>query len=269
MIARKFLLLLFALTLTSPAGAASIRVLAANGISIPARELAPAFEKETGHRVAFTFGSPGVVNDRLAAGESYDLVVLPTDAARERESAWLPNTRKPMARLGIGIAVRTGVTLDLSTVESTRRLLLAARSIALSDGATGGLSRPNSEKVLANLGIFDAVKGKIIYAEDGQALVAKGDAELGMFNMSEIPRAAGVARAGAIPAAAQVYIIYDSVVPKTNTAPDLSADLSAEARRAKAEALAKVDAALALVAFLSQPAAKASWEKAGLSLATE
>src|SRR5262245_19516343 len=125
---------LFFAVLATEATAADIRVLAANGISIPARELTPAFEKETGHRVTYTFGSPAVVNDRLAAGETYDLVVLPTDAAHEREASWLPNTRKPFARLGIGIAVRTGRTLDLSTIESTRAAILAARSIALSDG---------------------------------------------------------------------------------------------------------------------------------------
>jgi ABC-type molybdate transport system substrate-binding protein len=106
----------------------------------------------------------------------------------------------------------------------------------------------NSEKVLANLGIFEAVKGRIIYSEDGQALVATGEAELGMFNVSEIPRAEGVVRAGAIPAAAQVYITYDAGIPRTSPAPD---------------------AALALVTFLSRPSAKASWERAGLGLVGE
>src|SRR5207302_11205874 len=69
-----------------PAAAAEIKVLAYNAINIPARELAAAFNKETGHQVTFTFGSPGPVNERLKAGEQFDLVVAATGAAQAREA---------------------------------------------------------------------------------------------------------------------------------------------------------------------------------------
>ncbi|HEV3373559.1 MAG TPA: molybdate ABC transporter substrate-binding protein, partial [Xanthobacteraceae bacterium] len=75
-----------------------------------------------------------------------------------------------------------------------------ARSITVSDSSTGGLSRPNAQKVLANLGIADAVKPKLVLSASGQDQIAKGEVDLGLFNVSEIPRAKGVVLAGPVPA---------------------------------------------------------------------
>ena len=86
--------------------------------------VASAFTKETGDTVTFTFGSPGPVNARLDAGEAFDLVIAATEAAKAREALWKPGSRRPLVRVGIGVAVRDGVTVDLSTVESTRKALV-------------------------------------------------------------------------------------------------------------------------------------------------
>lgn len=244
----RWIALAAALLLAAPTAAAEIKVLAYNAVNIPAREVAASFAKETGHQVTFTFGSPGPVNERLKAGESYDLVVMATEAAQARAALWRPGTRKPLVRVGIGLAVREGTTVDLSTVESTRHALLAARSITLSDSRTGGLSGPNALKVLANLGIADQVKDRLKLAPNGQELIAKGEIEIGLYNVSEIPRAKGVVLAGAVPAAVQVYIVYDAAVPATNTAPE---------------------PALALMRYLGRPETRAVWIKGGLEPATE
>jgi molybdate transport system substrate-binding protein len=227
----------------APTTAAEIKVLAYNATNIPARELAVAFGKETGHTVAFTFGSPGPVNKRLDDGERYDLVVMATEAAQKRDTHWRPGTRRPLVRVGIGIAVREGVKIDLSTVESTRKALLDARSLTIGDGRTGGLSGPNAQKVLANLGIADAVKAKLRLTPNGQELVGNGEVDIGLYNVSEIPRAKGVVLAGPVPAAVQVYIVYDAAVPTTNATPE---------------------PALALVRYLSRDATRATWTKGGL-----
>ncbi|MSP41577.1 MAG: ABC transporter substrate-binding protein [Deltaproteobacteria bacterium] len=233
---------------TAPAGAAEIKVLAYNAVNIPARELAAAFNKETGHQVNFTFGSPGPVNERLKAEEIFDLVIMATEAAATREASWRPGTRRPLVRVGIGLAVREGVRLDLSTVESTRKALTDARSLTLSDAATGGLSGPNAQKVLANLGIAEIVKSKLRLAPSGQELIAAGEIDIGLYNVSEIPRAKGVALAGPVPAAVQVYIVYDAAVPLTNAAPE---------------------PALALARYLGREATRAVWIKGGLEPAGE
>jgi molybdate transport system substrate-binding protein len=235
-----FAIVLFA---TAPATAAEIRVLAYNAINIPARELAAAFTKETGHQVTFTFGSPGPVNERLNAGEQFDLVIAATEAAQKREPMWRADTRRPLVRVGIGLAVREGVTVDLSTVDSTRKGLLAARSLTLSDSSTGGLSGPNALKILANLGISEQVKDKLKPTPNGQDLIAKGEIEIGLYNVSEIPRAKGVVLAGPVPTAVQVYIVYDSAVPASNATPE---------------------PALALARYLGREGTRAVWIKGGL-----
>jgi molybdate transport system substrate-binding protein len=242
--------LVLAPLLAMPGAAAEIKVLNANALTIAMKEIAADFTKETGHQVSFVGVSPGLVEQRIKAGEVYDLVITATEsaAAFERDGKWRAGTRRPLARVGIGLAVREGVKLDLSTVESTRKALLDARSLTLSDSATGGLSGANSQKVLVNLGIADAVKEKLkpMAQAGGQEAIGRGEVDMGLYNVSEIPRAPGVVRAGPVPAAVQVYINYDSAIPITNATPD---------------------PALALLAFLKRPAARAAWDKAGLDVA--
>src|SRR3954465_6851628 len=146
------------------------------------------------------------------------------------------------------LAVREGVTVDLSTVESTRKALLAARSLTLSDSSTGGLSGPNALKVLANLGIAEQVRDRLKPTANGQDLIASGEIDIGLYNVSEIPRAKGVVLAGAVPAAVQVYIVYDAAVPATNATPE---------------------PALELVRYLSRNATRPVWIKGGLEPAGE
>jgi molybdate transport system substrate-binding protein len=247
--------LIAAVFLAAPATsgtAAEIKVLDANALTIAMKEIAADFTKDTGNQVTFVGVNPGQVEQRIKAGEMYDLVVTAAASAQafEKEGKWRPGTLHPLARVGIGVAVRDGVKVDLSTVESTRKLLLDAKTITHSDssGAGGGLSGINAAKVLVNLGIADAVKAKTKISgslADGQALIGKGEIDLGLFNLSEIPRAPGVVRAGPVPAAVEVYINYDSAIPATNTAPE---------------------AALALVKYFQRAASKPVWDKAGLEV---
>jgi molybdate transport system substrate-binding protein len=236
--------------LPAPAAAAEIRVLSANALSIAEKALAAEFASEAGHQVSFTFGSPGQVEQRLKAGERYDLVIMPGEAAAalDRDGRWQTGSRRPLARVGIGLAVREGTHLDLSTVESTRKALLDARALTLSDSRTGGLSGPNALKVLGKLGISDAVKDKTVLSPNGQELIAKGEIDIGLYNVSEIPRASGVVLAGPVPRAVQVYIDYDAALPADSAAPGLAS---------------------ALLEHFSAPAAQATWHKSGLELAGE
>jgi molybdate transport system substrate-binding protein len=248
--ARIFTAAIFTIATATSAASADIKVLDANALTPAMKELAAGFTKESGIAVNFVGVSPGQVEQRIKAGEVYDLIITATAsaAAFEKEGRWLPGSRHPLARVGIGIAVRDGVKVDLTTVESTRRALLDAKTITYSDSSTGGLSGTNAQKVVANLGITDAVKAKTRLSTslaDGQALIASGEIELGLFNVSEIPRAPGVIRAGPVPDTVQVYINYDSALPVTNAAPD---------------------SAIALVKFFQRPASRAVWDRAGLEL---
>jgi molybdate transport system substrate-binding protein len=248
--------LMIAMLLLAPATsgtAAEIKVLNANALTIAMKEIAAEFTKETGNTVSFVGVSPGLVEQRVKAGETYDLVITATESSQafERDGRWIAGSRHPLARVGIGVAVRDGVKLDLSTVDSTRKALLDAKSITYSDLGGGGLSGIYARKVVDNLGVAAAIKDKIQLSKDlagGQERIAKGEVEIGLFNLSEIPRAPGVVRAGPVPAAVEVYINYDSAVPVTNTAPD---------------------AALALIKYFRRPASRPVWDKAGLEVAGE
>jgi molybdate transport system substrate-binding protein len=230
-----------------PALSAEIRAICANALSIPQKEFAADFTKETGHTLAFTFGSPGTIDQKLAAGESYDLIITPKAAFEplEKSGKLVKGSLRPLVRVGIGIAAREDAKLDIATPDALRQTLLAARSITYSDSSTGGLSGINAQKVLDNLGIADAMKPKAILKSSGQELIASGEAEIGLFNVSEIPRAKGVVLAGKVPPAVQAYINYYAGVPT---------------------AAAASEPALAFLQYLTRPAARARWEKAGLEL---
>jgi molybdate transport system substrate-binding protein len=237
------------------ASAAEVKVLNANALTIAMKEIAADFTKETGNQVTFLGLTPGQVDQRVHAGDSYDLVITATEgaAALEKEGKFRAGTRHPLARVGIGLAVKEGVKVDLSTVESTRKALLDAKSITYSDSSTGGLSGINAKKVIENLGLTDALRAKTKIASGGglegsQGPIGKGEIEIGLFNLSEIPRAPGVVRAGPVPAQVEVYINYDSAIPASNETPE---------------------AALAFIKYMHRAAARPVWDKAGLEVAGE
>lgn len=90
--------------------------------------------------------------------------------------------------------------------------------------------------------------GALVLSPNGQELVGKGEIDIGLCNVSEIPRAPNVVPAGPVPAAVQVYINYDSALPVTNAAPDN---------------------AMALLKFFARPQARAVWTGAGLEVVGE
>jgi len=239
-----------ALLIASGASAAEIKVVNANALTIAMKEIAAEFTKQTGHQVSFTGVSPGLVDQRINAGEIYDIVINAAGsmATYEKDGRLQAGSRRPLARVGIGVAVREGTTLDLSTVASTRKVLLDAKAITYSDTRTGGFSGINAAKVIANLGLTEALKDRTRVVANGRELIAKGEVDIGLYNLSEIARFPGVVSAGSVPAEVQVYINYDAAIPATNTAPE---------------------PALALLRYLAQPAARPTWTKAGLEQAGE
>jgi molybdate transport system substrate-binding protein len=234
--------------------AAEVKVLNANALTIAMKEIAAEYTRDTGNTVTFVGVTPGQVEQRVKAGEVYDLVITATESAHalDKDGKWRAGTLHPLARVGIGIAVREGTKVDLSTVESTKKAIMDAKSITYSDSTTGGLSGINAQKVLGNLGLTEAVKDKTKHfsggLDSGQAPIARGEVDLGLFNLSEIPRAPGVVRAGPVPAAVEVYINYDAAVPVTNAAPE---------------------PALALLGYLHRAAYRPIWDKAGLEVVGE
>jgi molybdate transport system substrate-binding protein len=202
--------------------AADIRVLSVGSVQIATKAIAPAFEQETGHRIVFTIVSPNLIAGRLAGG-SYDMVIasVPVVAALDKSGALRPGTRAPLARAGIGVMVRDGAAVpDVSTPDAFKATLLAAKSIAYGDPKLPNQSGEVTVRILTKAGILDAVKPKLRAAGlgPGLAMVAKGDADLALFNQVELPK--GVRLAGAVPRPLQDYTFYEAAVLAKGAVPE-------------------------------------------------
>jgi molybdate transport system substrate-binding protein len=208
-------------------------------------ELVPQFERATGHRVTTTWAGTVDIMKRMAAGETYDLVMISSESLDEltRLGNIVSGSRMDMARSGIGIAVRAGAPRpDVSSAEALKRALLAAGSVGYSTGPSGVYLAGLFER----MGIADAVKAKTRRAPSGTmigSIVASGEAEIGFQQVSELVHIKGIDYIGPLPAEVQNVTVF-------------SIGLDA---RAKEPAAAK-----ALAQFLTAPAALPVIRKHGL-----
>ncbi len=205
------------LLLTTSTWAAEIRVLTAGALKPVLLAMAPAFEQQTGHKLLIQNDTAGALGKRIAAGEAFDLAVLtpafvapllPTGKVIEASIT-------PIARVGIGVAVREGAPKpDVSTAAAFRATLLAARSVAWIDPAAGGSSGIYMAGVYERMGIAPQIKAKSILVPGGltAARLVTGEADLAVQQMSELLIVPGAVLAGPIPAELQNYTTYSAVL---------------------------------------------------------
>lgn len=230
------------------AQAAEIKLLSAGAVRAVVEGVSDAFREQTGHTVTTTFGTVGVVRQKLMAGAPADVVIM-TDAAVDeaaRQGAVSGGTRTDIARAGIGVGVREGAPLpDISTPEAFKQALLSAKSVVYVDPAQGATSGIHFASVLQRLGIADAVKAKTLLWPGGYAAeaVAKGQAELVVHQISEILPVKGVKLVGPLPTELQKITVYSAGLATGSAAPD---------------------AARAYITFLTSPPVKAKFAAAGL-----
>src|SRR5215470_11401717 len=132
------------------------------------------------------------------------------------------------------------------TPDAVRKLLVDARSIVQPDPVGGGFAGAQIAAMIARLGIADVVTPKASYKfaiGGGTAAVAKGDAEIGLFNISEILIDKGVTLVGPLPPSLQSYIVFAGAVHVESAAPD---------------------AARAFLRSLAAPEAREAWTSGGL-----
>lgn len=221
-------LLVFTATLfgQGAALAADISVLSAAAVQVPLTELAERFERTTGHRVLLEFSTGGGVETRIRDGAQADLVVNAMErlAVLAQGGLVAPGARS-LGIVRMGVAVRKGGKVpDLSSAGAFRASLLAAPSIAYGDPAKGATTGIHFAKVLERLGIQDAVKGKTLLAANGldvMRMVAAGEAEIGVTQISEILHVKGDTLAGPLPAELQLASNYG--VTQGSTTPQAAA----------------------------------------------
>jgi molybdate transport system substrate-binding protein len=237
-------------------GFEALRVLCAGAMHPILDELAGAFERSTGIRIAATFASSGGVKARVLDGEAVDVVISTQAAVDElcRAGKVLAETATPLARSAIGVAVRAGAARpDIGSVEAFRLALRNATSIAFADPATGSPSANHLVRVLDQLGMTAELQPKIklVGARAGAAVlvgevVARGEAEIGIQQIAEIRAVAGIDLLGELPAPLQHITVFSAGVAATATD-------AAAARR--------------LIAFLVSPAGAAVIKAKGMEAA--
>jgi molybdate transport system substrate-binding protein len=221
------MLVAFAVTVpTSPVPAAELRIYTSGAPADVQKNLAGKFSAATGDQLSFTFGPLAAIQDKLNAGEKADVVVFPTPIIDRLDKGGLvrAGSRVDLARVGIGVVVREGAPRpDISSVDGVRKALLDARSVAHPDPAGGGFTGAQIARIIERLGIADVVKPKVKLAyaiAGGVDSVAKGDAELGLFNISEILPVKGVTLVGPLPRELQSYITFAGAIHAGSTAPE-------------------------------------------------
>jgi len=185
------------------ANAAEIKVMTSVALKSALDELAPVFEKATGHKLTISYDLAAVQKKRILDGETADVIML-TRAMMEdlQKQSKVAGDLRNAAGTPVAIAAKAGAPKpDITTVEALKKTLLAARSIVYADPAKGGLSGVVFARALERLGIVDQMKGKTILVPGAQAsdMVAKGEAELGVGQASEIVPVAGVQLVGPLP----------------------------------------------------------------------
>src|SRR5258708_1924360 len=225
-----------AVLMAGTASAADVRVLISAGFYSVYSELAPAFERASGHRLVTTRGpsmgdSPESIPTRLARGEAADVAILDGGAADALGSKGLlrADSKVEFARSLIGMVVLAGAAKpDIGSVDAFRNTLLAAKSIAYSDSGSGTYL---STKLFAQLGIADQIAGKSRRVrgppsgEPVAAVVARGESEIGFQQVSELIHVAGVTYVGTIPDSLQPGFSFAGAITATAKSPEAAAEL--------------------------------------------
>ena len=244
-----------ALLIAGAASAADVHVMISAGFHGVYSELAPTFERVSGHRLVTTRGpsmgdSPEAIPTRLARGETADVVIMDGGAVDElgRRGMVRADSKVELARSLIGMVVRAGAPKpDIGSVEAFRSALLAAKSLAYSDSGSGTYL---STKLFAKLGVADQVAGKSRKVrgppsgEPVAAVVARGEAEIGFQQVAELIHVPGITFVGTIPAELQPVTFFAGALTSTVRQPE---------------------AAGALLRFLASPEAAPVILKAGLT----
>lgn len=226
---------LFALTFIvagSTAYAEEVHVMVSGAFTAPYTILVANWERATGNTVVTVHGAsmgatPTAIPNRLARGERTDVVIMARTAldALVKRGLVVDGSQVDLVRSRIAMAVRAGAKVpDISTEARFRQVLLDATSIAYSDSASGVYI---STEMFRNMGIADrvAAKSRKIEGTPVGESIARGDAEIGFQQISELRPVRGITIVGPIPAPEQRITIFSAGIAATSHAPALARQL--------------------------------------------
>ncbi len=249
-VSRTFIVVVALVSLAATrARADDVRVMTSGAFTAALLDLKAEFERATPHKIIVVTTTMGTgetsIENRLKRAEPADVVIVNAEALDEfiKQGTVAAGSRVDVARSLFGMAVRTGAPVpDVSSVEAFKRALLEAKSIAYSASVSGTYL---STELFQQLGIADRVlpKSRRIEGERVGAVVARGDAEVGFQQISELLPVPGITLTGPMPEGVQRATIFSA----------------GTAAKAPSPAAAK-----ALIAFLTSPAALPAIKKSGM-----
>jgi molybdate transport system substrate-binding protein len=239
-----------ALLLAGSASAAEVRVMISGGFSAAYKVLVPEFERLTGNTVLTAYGpsmgtTVNAIPIRLERGEPADVLIMVGYALGDliKQGKVIADSRVDLSKSLIGVVVKSGAPKpDIGSADALKLTLLAAKSIAYSDSASGVYV---STEMFQRLGIADAMKDKArtIPAEPVARVVARGEAEIGFQQISELRPVPGVDIVGPLPPELQTVTVFSAGIATVSKEPD---------------------AGKALIKFLASPAASAAIINSGM-----
>lgn len=219
-----------------------IKVLSTTAMKTSIDDLMPAFEQATGFTPVFTFAPSARITQMVADGEFCDAAITtgPSLDNLAQQGRIVAGSREDLARSAMALAVQKGAPRpDISTVESFKRALLAAKSLGMSNPVGGGQSGANLAKIFEQLGIAEAMKPKCTYGPGGPAglignFLLRKEVEIGIQQLPELMAVPGIDIVGPLPDGIQSKTVFAIGVSTGAAHPDAARALIAHLTTAAA-----------------------------------
>jgi molybdate transport system substrate-binding protein len=189
-----------------------VRVLSTLAMVDVIQNITDRFRDQTGIRIDPEFAPSGLLMERIRSGESADVAILTQDAVSVlTQEGWLSRGSTNLAVSSVGLALSVGApTVDISTVNKLRSVLVDAKSVAFSASGASGLF---FLKLLTQLGIRDLVNAKAVVIPSGftASCVVSCHAEIAVQQISELRAVKGIGEIFPFPDDAQCLTTFSAV----------------------------------------------------------
>lgn len=223
--------------------ASELKVMSTHAAMEVLEVLGPQFERKMGHKLTYSYDPTKALKRQIEQGASFDVSIATKAALDDLATNGIIGTRVAIGRSGLGVAVRKGAPKpDISTVEGFKKALLSAKKVVRSTEGASGLY---FAKLMTQLGIADQMKDKIVLGPSGRIaeIVARGEADMAVQQISEILPVTGAEFVGPFPPEIQLYTVF-------------SAGISTKTKQ--------LDTAMSLLEFLKGPEAAVVIRSKGL-----
>ena len=230
------------------AGAVEIKVFSTVGLKSVLEELIPQFEKSSGHRLNMTWSTAALLTKRVESGEQADALLLIKNNVETllKDGKVMPGTETLFGQSVFAVGVKSGAPKpDISSPETLKQSLMAAKGVSYSDPASGGASGVYIAKQIERMGIAEQMKGKTRHPPSGGlsgTLLVSGEADIAINAKPELLSVPGVDVVGPLPGDMAFTVVYAAAVQT---------------------GAAQTEAAKAFVNFLKSPEAQAVFKAKG------